>query len=339
MENMKIGGREELSLQPTKEHLNQDDKDQIQKWLQPSSIFCISPWMEMTLNPDSFLSPCCIIKSIKDERGRQYNLLEDSLEDYWNGWGLREIRRKMLANEKVPACQWCYYDESIGKNSKRQGNIFLWLKSIYYGKYSKNILNRVEKSKTNGYRVEKSPLRLDVRPTNTCNLKCRMCWPNSSSKIAQEQKEILKSGADTSFIDRDYFKTDKKFFNWRKSKEIWKTIHKWSPGIKSLYFTGGEPTLIKEIWDFIDYLKEKDLAKNIGLEFNTNCTQNPNKLIETFDAFRSVDIMLSVDGYREVQEYIRHPSIWKDIENNIMKMLNKRKRKYWSLFRTCYSSL
>ena len=44
MENMKNGRRgSELSPQPTKEYLNQDDKDQIQKWLQPSSTFVSIP--------------------------------------------------------------------------------------------------------------------------------------------------------------------------------------------------------------------------------------------------------------------------------------------------------
>ena len=251
--------------------------------------------------------------------------MEDGLEGYWNSWGLREVRRKMLTGRKVSECEWCYYDESIGKISKRQGSNIDWLKKNRYGRYTRDILDRVEKSKTNGYRVEKSPLRLDIRSKNTCNLKCRMCVPRSSSKIEQEQREMLKGGG-TSFIDIDYLKMDKKFFNWHKnSKQIWNTVYKWSPGIKSLYFTGGEPTLIKEIWDFIDYLKEKDLAKNINLDFNTNCTQNPDRLIETFDIFRSIEIMFSIDGFKEVNDYIRFPSKWTEIESNIIKMMNSKK--------------
>ena len=93
-------------------------------------------------------------------------------------------------------------------------------------------------------------------------------------------------------------------------------IYKWASEIKQLYFTGGEPTLSKENWKLIDYLVQKDYSKNISLIFNTNCMQVPDKLIDTFSAFSTVEINFSVDGYKEVQEYIRHPSQWKNIENN-----------------------
>ena len=294
----------------------------LQKIPEISPTFCVYPWMELILGPTSDIKLCCSAETaVEDENKSTYVLGQSSLENYWNSHGLRKVRRKMLHGEKVKACRWCYYDESIGKCSQRQGDNKIWLES----KYGKEILERVEKSRVNGYRVKEQPLYLDIRPSNLCNLKCRMCVPEVSSKIEQEQREMLKSNLDTNFINTNYLKIDKKILNWRKNEEIWRTIYKWAPGLKKLYFTGGEPTLIKEIWEFIDYLKEKDYSKNIDLIFNTNCTQNPDKLIETFEAFSSVEIRLSVDGYKEVNEYIRHPSKWEEIESNIVKMLkNKR---------------
>ena len=284
--------------------------------------------METILDTDSFFSPCCAATPIKDENGRYYNLIEDKLEDYWNSYGLRQVRKKMLAGEKVEACQWCYYQESIGEVSFRKDHNKEWLES----KYGKDILDRVEKSRTNGYRVEKHPLHLDIRPGNLCNLKCRMCGPSSSSKIEQEQRQMLKNNMDTSFLDTDYLKRDTKFVNWRKNKEIWKTIYKWAPGLRKLDFLGGEPTLIKENWDLIDYLKEKGYSKHIKLYFSINCTQTPNKLIETFETFQFVQIMFSVDGYKKVNEYIRYPSEWKEIEKNIVKILKNQTK---NTFFTC----
>ena len=289
-----------------------------------SPTFCISPWMETTITSYSFLSLCCVARPIKDEKGRNYNILEDRLEDYWNSYSLREIRRKMLAGEKVEACHRCYFDESIKKLSRRQAFNFDWLEKQRYGEYKKEILDRVEKSRENGYKVDKQPLRLDIRPGNLCNLKCRMCNPSSSSKIAQEQKERLKTDP-KSFVDENYFKMDNKFINWHKNKEIWKMIYKRIPGIKSLHFTGGEPTLIKENWDLIDYLKTKGVSKDVNLEMIINCTWVPDKLIATFEDFRFVEIKFSVDGYKEVNEYIRYPSKWKEVERNIIKILKNRK--------------
>ena len=94
------------------------------------------------------------------------------------------------------------------------------------------------------------------------------------------------------------------------------------PQIKKLYFTGGEPTLIKQNWDLIDMAIEKKFAKNISLDFNINSTNIPDKLVNTFDHFHNVSINLSIDGYGAVQEYIRSPSKWKKIEKNIRYVLS-----------------
>ena len=41
--------------------------------------------------------------------------------------------------------------------------------------------------------------------------------------------------------------------------------------------------------------------------------------------FSSVYIVFSVDGYEKTQEYIRYPSQWKEIEENILKILKNRR--------------
>ncbi|MCZ0933480.1 MAG: twitch domain-containing radical SAM protein, partial [Oligoflexia bacterium] len=291
-----------------------------------SPTFCVYPWMEFIVGPTSHIKICCIAETaVVDERNRTYNFEEDSIEEYWNSWGLRQVRKKMLAGEKIKACGHCYYQESIGRTSYRQSFNKEWLES----EHGKNILNRVEKSKKNDFRVEEPPLYLDIRPGNLCNLKCRMCNPGNSSKIYQEQKEMLKSAEKeiTPLIDTGYFAKDEKVFhNWYKNKKIWESTYKWAPNSKKLYFTGGEPTLIKENWELIDYLKQKGYSKDIHLIFNLNCTQVPDKLIDTFSAFSTVTLSLSVDGYTTVQEYMRYPSKWPDIEKNIIKLLTARKQ-------------
>ena len=291
-----------------------------------SPTFCVYPWMEFIVGPTSHIKMCCIAdKAVEDKNNRVYNFEEDSIEEYWNGYGLRQIRKRMLSGKKIKACSHCYYQESIGRISYRQSFNKQWLVD---SEHRKEILKNIEESKRNGYKVEQAPLYLDIRPGNLCNLKCRMCNPGNSSKVYKEQKELLNSELSKEvapLIDTNYFnKPEKTFYNWRKKKEIWDTIYKWSEGVKQLYFTGGEPTLIKENWQLIDYLIEKGWSKNINLVFNTNCTQAPSKLIDTFKHFSNVNIVFSVDGYNKAQEYIRYPSQWKSIEENIIKILKQR---------------
>ena len=296
----------------------------LKKTSEISPTFCVYPWMELNVGPTEHIKICCIADTaVEDEKGGAYTFVEDSLEDYWNSYGLRKIREKMLSGEKIKACKHCYYQESIGRTSYRQSFNKHWFES----ESGEDILNRVEKSRTNGFRVEKPPIYLDIRPGNLCNLKCRMCNPGSSSKIYKEQKQLLKEKPSeiSPLIETGYFTRDeKKFHNWYKNKDMWENIYKWAPGTKQLYFTGGEPTLIKENWELIDYLIQKEYSKNIHLIFNLNCTQAPDKLLSTFKAFSSVNIAFSVDGYGQTQEYIRHPSQWIEIKSNILKILKNR---------------
>ena len=43
-------------------------------------------------------------------------------------------------------------------------------------------------------------------------------------------------------------------------------------------------------------------------------------------------IICSIDGYKEVQEYIRYPSKWEDIENNMIKLLKNRRKNIYFAF-------
>ena len=291
-----------------------------------SPTFCVYPWMQMILPSHSFYSLCCVSDILKDEKGKVFNLQNDRMEDVWNSQTLRDIRKKMLKGEKVNICSWCNYQESVGEISQRK-NFNREFLGIKYKELNQEILDRVEKSRTNGYKVEKRPLYLDLRPGHLCNLKCRMCNAGSSSKIYQEQKKLLnKDPALSDVIETRYFQNNEKFYNWNKNKEIWKTIYKWSPDLRVLYFTGGEPTLIKENWEYIDYLIKEGYSSKIHLIFNINCTQLPDKLIETFKAFHSVEVRLSIDGFKKANEYIRHPSKWEEVENNIIKMMKNKNK-------------
>lgn len=292
-----------------------------------SPTFCVYPWMEFLLGPTKHARACCVFEtSIKDENQQPYSFDKTSLSSYWNGYGLKQIRKAMLEGKKVKGCSHCYYQESIGENSYRKSCNKEWFSS----EQGEEILNRVKKSQTNDYFVEEQPLYLDIRPGNLCNLKCRMCNPGSSSKIYQEQKKMLstKSATATALLDDNYFNADEKqFHNWYKDKKIWETVYKWAPKVKRIYFTGGEPTLIKENWALIDYLKREGHSKNIELVFNINCTQIPEKLLDTFHSFAKCTMTFSIDGLHQVQEYIRSPSKWNEVQSNILKVLEHKTEK------------
>jgi MoaA/NifB/PqqE/SkfB family radical SAM enzyme len=91
-----------------------------------------------------------------------------------------------------------------------------------------------------------------------------------------------------------------------------------SEQIKSIYFTGGEPMLHKQVEYIVDQLVADGVAQNISLEMNSNGTVINARFLEKLSRFERVNIALSIDGYREVNDYIRFPSNWETVRQNLV---------------------
>ena len=91
--------------------------------------------------------------------------------------------------------------------------------------------------------------------------------------------------------------------------------------IEEITFVGGEPTLHEDMYNLLDKLVEKGYSKNIRLKITSNLTNIQQRLIESFNSFKSVVINGSIDGVDKFNDYIRHPSDWQTINKNIDKLL------------------
>jgi len=89
--------------------------------------------------------------------------------------------------------------------------------------------------------------------------------------------------------------------------------------LKRLYVVGGEPFYAKPLLRMIDYLEDTGDCSHIDAIFTTNATIVDDKLLSQLRKFREVHIGFSVEGFGPVQEYIRYPSKWVEIETNIKK--------------------
>lgn len=183
-------------------------------------------------------------------------------------------------------CVTCSQAELAGGDSPRQ------LNNRYFAEHIKtDIVSFVQKVKSNNYHVEKI-LSLDYAPSNYCNFECVMCSGGVSStrntfeiKVYGKSKQTIK------------FSGDKNFYSLLDSVEI-------------LNLCGGETLLQKEVHAVIDYLVEKDLAKNITISLLTNASKYPDKLIEKFKKFKNVFYTISIDGIDAVIEYQRRGCKW-----------------------------
>ena len=293
-----------------------------------SPTFCIYPWVQFIFGPsEQNVRLCCLSQNnfLKDKSGQYYSFKTHTLDEIWNGTHLREIRKKMLKGEKIKHCQQCYNYEHIGSISLRNWSNKEWLSDS--SPHKEFALNKVKKSMNNDYRIS-PPNFLDIRFGNFCNLQCRMCNPETSSKIQKEAEELVEANKENAiYFNTNLLKSMNLSKNWYKNKNLLKDIYNWTPYLKKIYLTGGEPTLIKENWDLINHLNKKNYAKDITLQMSTNCTHMPDKFLNMLHSFKNVQLLLSIDGYKKVNEYIRYPSKWKIIENNTLRILEKKSEK------------
>jgi glutamate-1-semialdehyde 2,1-aminomutase len=106
---------------------------------------------------------------------------------------------------------------------------------------------------------------------------------------------------------------------WFDHDIMWDQVISLIPTLKKVYMTGGEPTLIKNNFKFMKKCIDEGRT-DIVLFFNTNCTNINKQFLELISQFKQVNINASMDGIGIVNEYIRAPSDWKQISENIEKL-------------------
>jgi len=244
--------------------------------------FCIMPFVHSFVTPD-IVSPCCAYTG---------NIKLNSKEQYWNSDQLKNIQKNMLDNMRDTGCNICWKKEDRGYSSLRQHS-----NQIYK--------DHVEDIKQN--KKADHPFYIDLRLGNLCNLKCRMCISDWSSQIAGEILDNLNED----WIDTPTQKVIE------INDDTWELLDLWLPHVRRVFMTGGEPTIIKRNLDYINKIVASGRSKDVELIFTTNATNINKQFIEVSEKFKSVSFNVSVDAIGPLANYIRFPSNWQTIENNL----------------------
>jgi sulfatase maturation enzyme AslB (radical SAM superfamily) len=197
----------------------------------------------------------------------------------------QKIRNNMLSGILMPKhCSHCYDLEQQGILSARMQETVEWANRLNL--HSIDDLNNLH-----------HPVYYEVRPSNICNLQCRTCTPDNSSLIAQEYKKIN--------LIEDYNKKRYSNFDFVKIENI-----------KKLYVAGGEPTAMLEFYNFVDQCI-KDKKTNFEFVVNTNGTKLSDKFKQQLKEFSNFQFIVSIDGFNKLNHYIRWPSDWQTIIDNV----------------------
>lgn len=242
------------------------------------SNLCILPWIHLEADANGLARPCCLYE---DTIG---NLNGQSIKEIWNSQELQTLRKKFLNNERPSLCKKCWDVEDAGGRSKRI-----------------NDLERFNHLMTRVTDTINPPAYLDLKLGRVCNLKCRICNSDSSSKWTED--EIKLYGSPLASDSVGYWIAD--------NMPIWDELVEILPYVEFLDFSGGEPLLIKKHFELLKLAIDKGYAKNIRIHYNTNGTIMPTReMFEIWSNFKYVEIMLSADGISKRFEYLRHPAKW-----------------------------
>jgi len=97
--------------------------------------------------------------------------------------------------------------------------------------------------------------------------------------------------------------------------------------LKRLEIVGGEPFYIKRWRILWDELIDQGLSKDIQMDMSSNATLFEGEVVENLIAnFKGIGLGLSVDGMDKVYDYLRHPGVWSEVKDNMLKYHEIKKR-------------
>ena len=299
-----------------------------------SCTFCPLPWNSINLRNNGDMRICCNTNSYSPKRGimtkedgTPYNAGKDDWNEARNAELLKEVRVSMMKGEWHPECTRCKKEEESGMRSRREYENDDW------GKYSGDIslekmLPITEEDGT--LDTSKQDIEfMDIRYGNFCNLKCRMCGPTDSHKWYDD---FVKTTGRTHYKDthetiqltknaKGKWHTDQ--YDWfQGNNRYWDNFEKYGPNAKKLYIVGGEPLIIEEHQESLERLVASGKAGKIQLEYNSNLTMVPDRLVHLWEQFKQIRIGVSIDGIGDVFNYQRTPAKFDAVYKNMMTLQN-----------------
>jgi MoaA/NifB/PqqE/SkfB family radical SAM enzyme len=274
-----------------------------------SKTFCILPWIHAATLPDGDVRLCCVSGG-----GSGINLNEQMLSDYWNSEYVKDARRRMLAGEEVTTCKHCYSEEAQGYRSHRIAENDAWQKRSS----EESLQTLIGRTAADGA-LDAGLQYVDLRLGNTCNMQCIMCHPRESSRWLPAARALSAICQDAELqkelTDRSIFDTGR--LEWYRNAAFWSNLKTFLPHVKQIILAGGEPFLIEEQFAFIRSCCDLGEASHIRLRYHTNGTVFPEEMAGYWKQFDRVHFLISLDGIGDVANYVRYPSHWEVIEDNI----------------------
>lgn len=253
----------------------------------PRTSFCPLPFGSVYVNQPGAVAPCCKFKGVAGD------INNNTLNEIFHGSIMTNLRKQIQQGATPAECSSCWKSENLGSISLRQHAI---------NKYQ----DQMDHSWIDDLRIHD----VTVSPSTLCNFKCRICGPEVSSQHAVEAMKHTSNPKEISYL-KDLIKLSQ----W-DSGQFEKSLHELNYDFENLHIMGGEPLLLPTLADQLEKIIHSGHAKKMQLELTTNVSQYPEKIMQLFNHFKKVELLLSVDNIGARFEIERGGS-WPDIAQNI----------------------
>ena len=264
-----------------------------------NDVICMMPWIHMHIWPNGNTMPCCMSDS-SDVFG---NTNHNTVNEIINSDKFKQLRLQMLNGEKPAPCSRCYELEQTADSYTLRKN------SLYQFKDYLPLLDLTEEDgSVNNFRMR----YMDIRFSNLCNMKCRTCGPDLSSKWHDDQIKLFPDYQNPKFIDV----SSKESFMDELSEHL--------DYVDEVYFAGGEALITPQHYEILDYWLSKKNT-NVRLRYTTNFSSLKYKnhnILEYWNKFNNVRVAASLDTHLSQAEYSRSGTNWETIVGNRKKMLD-----------------
>jgi pyruvate-formate lyase-activating enzyme len=228
------------------------------------------------------------------------------VNDFINDKKIIEIRQDIAHGKRNKHCYKCWDLEDAGMISPRQlGN------QAHTNKQSDSSVSETGRIENN--QVE----YLDITLGNICNLKCRSCSPSCSHTWIAEAKAMPIYDLPMNYLAKTERLVKDPWFVTAFETKFYDPI---LPTVKIINFLGGEPLVVKEHYDWLQHMIDQGWSHRIELRYNTNGTIIPKKILDIWKRFKKVILSISLDAVGPLAYYVRYPSKWSDIQENVKRL-------------------
>lgn len=268
---------------------------------------CIIPWVYLFTETNGDVTPCCINGSCVG------NVLEQDYKKTWNSEKMNRFRRTMMSSSVPKSCSICSHNENLTDDVNNTYNL-----RQYYNEIFKDTFDEISEITNEDGSIKNDKIKFKgfmFRVSNKCNFKCRMCSGNNSSSI--EGKVIGNPEFYKKFIEENI------------------------DDLELIEFAGGEPFLMKETYELLDFLVKRN-KPHPYLHFNTNMSVLNYGDKSIFSYLNKLDkdkieIVASIDEINERAEYIRKGCNWETISKNLRLLSEQNFKINTNIVASCYN--